>query len=175
MKMVLLKFDKECLKKSIKMAKVAFKSGTNYPVGAVLAIDEKIVDASGSTMFQRKSRIYHAENTLIIQNGKKLFKANGTGKSSTLYTTLEPCIQCLGSCVTNNVSRIIYIQKDPNGGACDMRHDKIGLHYKKCWPEIIHAPISAAPKKMMMAYFKSEIKKGNVEWPTKMLRLLRDN
>ena len=83
---------------------------------------------------------------------KKLFKAFDAGKSSTLYTTLEPCIQCLGSCVTNNVSKIIYIQKDPNGGACDMKHDKIGLHYREVWPEIIHAPISEKPKKLMIAF-----------------------
>ncbi|OGI27688.1 MAG: hypothetical protein A2359_03210 [Candidatus Moranbacteria bacterium RIFOXYB1_FULL_43_19] len=172
MKSKISKFDKECLQKAIDFASEVFKKGTNYPVGAVLSIDGKIVDATGSNMFGHKSRVMHAENTLIIRNGKKLFKAFDAGKSSTLYTTLEPCIQCLGSCVTNNVSKIIYIQKDPNGGACDMKHDKIGLHYREVWPEIIHAPISEKPKKLMIAFFKSEVKRGNIEWPNKMLKLL---
>src|SRR4030042_3090059 len=108
MKTKLSKFDRKCLQKATKKAAEAFGSGTNYPVGAVLAIDNKIVEATGSTMFKRQSRVWHAENTLVIRNGKKLFKANELGKSSTLYTTLEPCIQCLGACVTNNISRIIY-------------------------------------------------------------------
>lgn len=172
MKLKLTKFDKECLGKAIHFATETFRSGVNYPVGAVLSIEEKIVDATGSNMFKHKSRVMHAENSLIIRNGKKLFKAFESGKASTLYTTLEPCIQCLGACVINNVSRIVYIQKDPNGGACDMKHDKIGLHYREVWPEIIHAPISEKPKKLMLAFFRSEIKKGNTEWPSKMLKLL---
>lgn len=166
------KFDRECLRRAIDFATEAHKTGVNYPVGAVLSIDNKIIDATGSNMFKHKSRVMHAENTLIIRNGKKLFKAFNQGKSSTLYTTLEPCIQCLGSCVTNNIDRIMYIQRDPNGGACDMKHDKIGLHYREVWPKIIHAPISEKPKKLMIAFFKSEVKKGNIEWPNKMLKLL---
>lgn len=172
MKAKLTKFDQECLRKSIDFATETFKKGVNYPVGAVLSIGDKIFDGTGSNMFKHRSRVMHAENTLIIRNGKKLFKAFESGKKSTLYTTLEPCIQCLGACVTNNVSRIVYIQKDPNGGACDMKHDKIGLHYREVWPEIIHAPISEKPKKLMLAFFRSEIKKGNTEWPSKMLKLL---
>lgn len=172
MKSKITKFDRECLQKAIDFATETFKKRINYPVGAVLAIDNKIVDATGSNMFKHRSRVMHAENTLLIRNGGKLFRAFELGKSSTLYTTLEPCIQCLGACVTNNVSRIVYIQKDPNGGACNMKHDKIGLHYREVWPEIIHAPISKVPKRLMIAFFKSEIKKGNTEWPNKMLKLL---
>ncbi|MFA5926505.1 MAG: deaminase [Parcubacteria group bacterium] len=172
MKSKLTKFEKECLRKAIDFATKACKTGVNYPVGAVLSIDDKIIDAAGSNMLKSKSRVMHAENILIIRNGGKLFKAFEAGKKSTLFTTLEPCIQCLGSCVTNNISRIIYIQKDPNGGACNMKHDKIGLHYREVWPEIIHAPISEKPKKLMIAFFNSEIKKGNIEWPSKMLKLL---
>ena len=172
MKSKITKSDKKCLAKAIDFAAEASKTGANYPVGAVLEIDGKIVDGTGSNMFKHKSRVMHAENTLIIRNGKKLFKAFDLGKASTLYTTLEPCIQCLGACVTNSVSRIIYIQKDPNGGACNMKHDKIGLQYSEVWPEIIHAPISEKPKKLMLAFFKSEMKKGNTEWPNKMLKLL---
>jgi len=175
MKSKITKFDKECLQKAIDFANETFEKGVNYPVGAVLSIDDKIVDATGSNMFKHKSRVMHAENTLIIRNGEKLFKAFELGQASTLYTTLEPCIQCLGACVTNNVSKIIYIQKDSNGGACDMKHDKIGLHYREVWPKIIHAPISEKPKKLMIAFFKSEIKKGNIEWPTKMVSLLKND
>jgi tRNA(adenine34) deaminase len=173
MKSKLTKFDRECLQKAIKIAAEIQKKGVNYPVGAILSVENKIIDSGGSSMINDKSRVMHAENALIIRNGKKLFKAFDSGKSSTLYTTLEPCIQCLGACVTNNISRILYIQKDPNGGACAMKHNKIGLHYRKVWPEIIHAPISEKPKKIMIAFFKSEIKRGNIEWPTKMLRLLK--
>jgi tRNA(Arg) A34 adenosine deaminase TadA len=151
------------------------KLGINYPVGAVLSIDDEIIDVAGNEINRHKSFVKHAENVLIIRNGKKLYKASRAKKKITLFSTLEPCIQCLGSCVTNKVNQIVYIQKDPNGGACDIKYDNIGSRYKEFWPEIIHAPISKKPKMIMVAYFKEELKRGsNVEWATKMLGLLKN-
>lgn len=169
MNMNLTEFDKKCLDKAIEIARQTCEHGLNYPVGAVLAIDDEVVDEAGNEINKNKSYVNHAENALIIRNGARLYEATKTKKQKTIYSTLEPCLQCLGACVANNVDRIIYIQKDPNGGACDIKHDNIGARYKEFWPEIIHAPISEDPKKYMITFFNEEIKKGNVEWPTKML------
>jgi hypothetical protein len=75
--------------------------------------------------------------------------------------------------VTNHVNRILFIEFDPNGGACNLRHDNIGVWYKETWPEIMQCPISEEPKKFMIQFFHNEIKKGNTERPEKMLRLLK--
>lgn len=163
-------FDKQCLLKAIDAAALSFKKG-NYPVGAVLSIDNKIIATAGNEINKRQSFVYHAENNLIINNGDKLFKARKK-KIISVYTTLEPCLQCLGACVTNHIDRIVYIQKDPNGGACSLEHNNIGSRYREFWPQIIYAPISKIPKKLMLNYFKEEIKKGNSEWPKKMINLL---
>ena len=93
-------------------------------------------------------------------------------KVVSLYSTLEPCIQCLGASVTNHIDRILFIERDPNGGACDLKHDNIGLWYREFWPEIKHCAISDEPKQLMVRFFKEEITKGNTDWPTKMLKLL---
>jgi tRNA(Arg) A34 adenosine deaminase TadA len=171
----LSKFDKECLRKAIDVAAETLKIGTNYPVGAVLCIDNQIIDIAGNEINRQKSFVKHAENTLIIRNDTKLFNASKAGKAIALYSTLEPCIQCLGACVTNKVNKLFYIQKDPNGGACDLQYENIGLRYREFWPEIIHAPISKTPKKLMVAYFNTNLKNGTqLEWSTKMLRLLKD-
>lgn len=166
----LTRLDRECLQKAVNIAKETCAQGMNYPVGAVLSIENEIIDVAGNEINKHKSFVKHAENNLIIRNGAKLYKATKSGKHKTIYTTLEPCLQCLGACVANNIDRIIYIQKDPNGGACGVKHDNIGSRYTDFWPEIIHAPVSNVPKKCMISFFKSEIKKGNIEWPTKMLK-----
>lgn len=75
--------------------------------------------------------------------------------------------------MTNHVSKIFYIQKDPNGGACDLKHDNIGVWYHKSWPAIMYAPISKKPLHMMLTFFKNEVTKGNLRWPAKMLALLQ--
>ena len=165
------KTDKQYLERAISIAKKTFGQG-NYPVGAVLAIDGEIIDSAGNEINKEKSYVNHAENTLIIRNGQKLYDAYQAKKEIVLYSTLEPCIQCLGASVTNHVNKIVYIQKDPNGGACNLRHDNIGVWYQDTWPEILYAPISTEPREMMISFFKQEISKGNTKWPKKMLSLL---
>ena len=165
------KADKQYLEQAISIAKETFGQG-NYPVGAVLTIDGKIIDSAGNEINKEKSYVNHAENTLIIRNGQKLYDAFQANKEIVLYSTLEPCIQCLGASVTNHVNRIVYVQKDPNGGACNLRHDNIGVWYRDTWPEILYAPISTEPREMMISFFKQEISKGNTKWPKKMLSLL---
>jgi len=143
----------------------------NYPVGAVLTIDNVVVGSGENKINEGKSYFNHAEISLIATHSSKLYDAYSSGKQIVLYSTLEPCIQCLGAAVTNHINKIIYITKDPNGGACDIKHDNIGDWYKHTWPEIVYAPISENPLELMVRFFKNEIVKGNTKWPEKMLRL----
>ena len=164
-------FDKQCFEVAISIARETYKAG-NYPVGAVLAINNEIIDTAGNEINKQKSFVNHAENSLIIKNGRLLSEAWKQGKTISLYSTLEPCIQCLGASVTNHISRILFIESDPNGGACNLKHDNIGLWYREVWPEIIHLPFTDEPKQLMIKFFNEEIKRGNTEWPKKMLKLL---
>lgn len=164
--------DRRFLKLCIQAARDAFKKYDNYPVGAVLVIDGELVGASGNKIKGQKSFVHHAENQLIINNATRLYQAFENNKPAVLYSTLEPCIQCLGASVTNHIGRIVYIQKDPNGGACNLKHDNIGLFYREKWPEIVHAPVSGEPLMLMLEFFHSEIERGNTKWPSKMLSLL---
>jgi tRNA(Arg) A34 adenosine deaminase TadA len=166
--------DKRYLGLCIEQAEETYRKYDNYPVGAVLVIDNELIEASGNRIKGQKSFVHHAENQLIINNATKLYEAFEDNKEIVLYTTLEPCIQCLGASVTNHINKIVYIQKDPNGGACDLKHDNIGLFYKDKWPEIIHAEVSDKPLKLMLEFFHAEIEKGNTKWPSKMLSLLEN-
>ncbi|MFA5777232.1 MAG: nucleoside deaminase [Parcubacteria group bacterium] len=168
----LTQFDKQCFATAIKVAGETYAEG-NYPVGAVLSIGDEIIDVAGNEINKQKSFVSHAENNLIIKNGKLIHDAFEQGKTVSLYSTLEPCIQCLGASVTSHISRILFIEKDPNGGACDLKHDNIGLFYKEFWPEIRHCHFTDEVKQIMIKYFHGEIKKGNIQWPQKMLQLLK--
>lgn len=164
--------DKKYLKLCIDAARQTYEKHGNYPVGAALVIDNKLVAVSGNEIKQKRSFVHHAENQLIINNATRLFEAFESNEKIILYSTLEPCIQCLGASVTNHINKIIYIQEDPNGGACGLRHDNIGLFYKQHWPEIIHASVSSEPLELMLKFFRSEMEKGNTKWPSRMLSLL---
>lgn len=166
--MNITKEDKKYLDIVIEEAEKSYKLG-NYPVGACLVIDGKLIGRGGNRITSNKSYLYHAEMGLIVENSEKIYEGHEDDKFITLYTSLEPCIQCLGASVTNRIDKIVYLVKDPNGGACDLEHDKIGDFYHDHWPEIVYAPMSKKPLDLMIKYFKGEIQKGNDKWPKKML------
>ncbi|HEC64308.1 MAG TPA: nucleoside deaminase [bacterium] len=170
--MKLDKVHKKKLDMAINMAKSAFNLG-NYPVGAVLTINNIMVGKGENKIKEKKSFLNHAEMRLISESPEKMFKAKSKDPSNKirLYTTLEPCIQCLGASVTNQVDEIYFIVKDPNGGATGMRRKGLGLAYQNKWPKIFQIDYSEIPLKLMLKFFKNEIKKGNTKWPSKMLKL----
>nr|MBP9758636.1 nucleoside deaminase [Candidatus Dojkabacteria bacterium] len=129
--------DKTFLKLAIESATSAYHLG-NYPVGAVLTIDNKVIGVGENKINENKSFFEHAEIKLISRYSTQLYKAYREKLEINLYSTLEPCIQCLGASVTNHIDKIFYITKDPNGGACNIKHDNIGDWYKHWWPRIIY-------------------------------------
>jgi tRNA(Arg) A34 adenosine deaminase TadA len=99
----------------------AYRAGS-IPVGAVLA-DEAgaIVARSRNRIFEddrptgelSRSRLAHAEfNVLVGLTSKRTYEG------WTLYTTLEPCLFCLGAAYAVRVGRVLYAGADRYGGAC---------------------------------------------------------
>lgn len=158
--------DKKCFELAIEIAEKTYKGG-NFPVGAVLVIDDKIIDSAGNERGQQKSWVAHAENTLIIKNGEIIQKAHKENKVIKIYSTLEPCIQCLGTSVANRISEILYIQKDPIRGACDLKPTEIGLWYEKNWPKIYQHIVNDKPRQLLVEYFQERIKSDSSDWTRK--------
>jgi len=162
-------FDKECLDLAIKTARETFEAG-NYPVGAVLALDNKILGAASDTGKATKNYINHAEAQLFRDNAHLLLDNGVPLGAITIYSTLEPCLMCLGTAVMCKTSRIIYIQTDPHGGACGISRKYLGNRYQQTWPEIIKTEYSNEPKDMIIQYLQDQIERGiRVEWSKKFL------
>jgi len=78
----------------------------------------------------------------------------------------------LGAAVINRCSKIIYIQDDPNGGACRINPKKLGDFYQDQWPEIYHSPYSKEPKKHILQFLETRLDQSNdglkLSWFEKM-------
>ncbi len=90
--------------------------------------------------------MYYARNSnRVLTNGSQhgevrlvtnFLKCEGEGtylKDYTLYTTLEPCIMCAGMLTMTQVSRVVYVQKDPAYG--DTQEAIVNAGYPICYPE----------------------------------------
>ena len=164
MNTIATEFDKSCLQQAVDLAKQAFAAG-DFPVGAILVIDEQVIDTAGNEKNTQKTRTAHAENILIISNCAIIKDAHKENKVVKLYTTLEPCIQCLGASVSNRVNQVFFIQRDAIGGACGLSRDGIGSWYKDNWPEIHHVQYSDEARKLLVNYFEKEMAIDNTnDW-----------
>jgi len=167
-------FDKACLDLAIAEAQRSFAEG-NYPVGAILAIGDEVAGKGNNTGETSKNYSNHAETSLIINNGEALLRNASEGKTITLYSTLEPCLMCLGVATMNKVNRIIYVQTDPHAGACGIDRKSLGVRYQEVWPEIIHTNYSSEPKELIVTFLNTQIKNGiRVEWSQNFLKLIAD-
>ena len=130
------KRDVKFMNIALKQAETAFRNG-DYPIGAVLVIDGKVVDKNRNKLYSEKNWASHAESLLIRDNSRlikdKIDKENSIVE---LYTTVEPCLMCLGIAVLHRVKRIVYACPDPYGGACHINSKNLSKWYKNRWPAI---------------------------------------
>ena len=111
--MELLHDDNYFMKQALIEAQKAFEQD-EVPVGAVIAIDKKIIAKAYNLTERLNDVTAHAEMQAITSaanflNGKYL---NGC----TLYVTLEPCVMCMGAIYWAQLSRIVFAASDPKQG-----------------------------------------------------------
>ena len=128
--------DNEFMISALEEAKNALNNG-NYPIGALLVIDNKIAAKKINSLHSDSNWASHAELSIIKENSnlirKKIKKNNSKVE---LYTTLEPCLMCLGASVLHRISRIIFSCPDPQGGATHINPKNLTAWYVRKWPII---------------------------------------
>ncbi len=109
------------MKKALEQAQNALDAG-EFPVGCVLVHQNRVL-ATGSrrgTSGQFPNEIEHAEMIAL-----KRLADMGTaviGAEIVLFTTMEPCLMCLGAMMLSRISEVVYAYEDVMGGGtrCDL-------------------------------------------------------
>ena len=111
--MELLYDDNYFMKQALIEAQKAFEAD-EVPVGAVIAIDNKIIARAHNLTERLNDVTAHAEMQAITSAANYL---NGKYLSGcTLYVTMEPCIMCIGAIYWALLSRIVFAAGDPKRG-----------------------------------------------------------
>ena len=145
------------MRAALRQASVAKKAG-NYPIGAVLVVNGRIIAKEHNKKENKADRISHAEMLLFLRHSKNIFKWNKHGKAKIeLFTTFEPCLMCLGASVVHRIHRIVVACKDPRGDISTIKPEKIGVWYKRNWPAIEYGLFSRESLNLMLDFFKKRM------------------
>lgn len=123
------------MSEAIEQARLASKEG-NFPVGAVLVIDGKLVDKGRNQLSTNSDWVSHAEMSLLIKNSSLIKKSKNSGKLVMIYTTLEPCLMCLGGSSLHRITKIVYASKDNFTGATNIDIKSLPINYQELIPKI---------------------------------------
>ena len=106
--------DISCFQRAIQLAIEAEAQG-NLPIGAVICLNGKIIaegkNAIWSPTFNPNR---HAEIEALRSVPQSLWESS---RNMILYTTLEPCLMCVGAILLHHVGRVMYGSADDYGGA----------------------------------------------------------
>lgn len=104
---------KEYMQLAYNEALKAYKKG-DVPIGAVIIKNNKVVAKSYNKKEKNNNAILHAEIDVINKACKKL--KTWHLEECILYTTLEPCLMCMGAIVQSRINEIYYATKNNNFG-----------------------------------------------------------
>jgi tRNA(adenine34) deaminase len=111
------------MKKALNQAKNALSAG-EFPVGCVVVHEDRILTtgARKGTAGNIPNEIDHAE--MIALKRLADMEIQRDNQRITLFTTLEPCLMCLGALILSGISEIVYAYEDVMGGglSCDLKN-----------------------------------------------------
>ena len=103
------------MKKALDQARKALDAG-EFPVGCVLVHQNRILatGARKGSMGNFPNEIDHAE--MIALKCVTGMDINTDKKEMVLFTTMEPCLMCLGALILNGIGEVVYAYEDVMGG-----------------------------------------------------------
>jgi tRNA(adenine34) deaminase len=142
------------MKKALDKANEALSEG-EFPVGCVIVYQDRIL-VSGSrtgTAGDPANEIDHAEMVAL----RRLVELDETADKTkiTLFTTMEPCLMCLGALVLSGIGEIVYAYEDVMGGGtrCDLT--KLTPLYKNFKLSIVQNVLRDESLKLFKAFFQN--------------------
>jgi len=102
------------MRKALDLASLAAGAG-EVPVGAVVVLEGKVAGRGWNSPISRTDPTAHAEILALREAAASAGNYRLTG--AVLYSTVEPCLMCVGAMLHARIGRLVYGAADPKVGA----------------------------------------------------------
>jgi tRNA(adenine34) deaminase len=105
----------EKMRLTITVAQQALEQG-ELPIAAVVFLEDEMVSSCYTTDRADKRFLVHAELKALLEADMMKYPVKKR-KAMQLFTTLEPCMMCLGAAMSSFIGEIYYALEAPMDGA----------------------------------------------------------
>ena len=145
--------DERFMRMALEAAEKAGQQG-EVPVGAVLvAADGRVLAAASNCCVRTDDPAGHAEMAAMRAAARRIGNYRLVG--TTLYSTIEPCIMCMGAAVHARIARVVYGAPDPKWGAAGSMYNFCTDSRLNHCIEITAGILADACRTMMQDFFRA--------------------
>lgn len=110
-----MKSDYYWMKEALKIARDGMNNN-ELPIASILVGGEEEISHGTTLTYSHNSPAAHGELFVLLNAQKAVYTCK---RPLILYTTLEPCIMCIGAAIECGVDKIVYgMSAIPDGGVC---------------------------------------------------------
>jgi len=104
------------MREALKLADEGMQEFHELPIATILVANDREIGRGVTSNVRKNSLVAHGELLVLIEAQKKVLTCE---RPLVLYTTLEPCIMCIGAAIECGVDKIVYgMPALPDGGVC---------------------------------------------------------
>lgn len=131
------------------------QSKGEVPIGAVIAdLEGRIISKAHNTVINDNNVSSHAEINAIKKASSTLNNYRLT--NTVLYSTVEPCVMCMGAVIHARIKRIVFGTHDIKWGAAGSLysfHENRRLNHM---PEVVSGVLEDECRKLIQNFFKEK-------------------
>jgi len=101
---------------ALEEAEQAFAAG-EVPIGAVVVLEDDVV-GRGHNRTERSGQPFEHAEMRALWAATKAVGARAL-EQAVLYSTIEPCVMCIGAVILARVPRVVFGAREPRTGACE--------------------------------------------------------
>lgn len=152
---------------ALEQAQKAYDRG-EFPVGCVIVKGNQVIASGARQGTSENNGVYSEIDHAEIRAIKSLETVDVPFDPGALvlFSTMEPCLMCLGAIILAGIKKIVYAYEDPMGGGtlCDLK--KLPLLYKTCKIDIVPGVLRG---KSLDFFYKFFNKNNNLYWKNSYL------
>jgi len=103
------------------------------PVGAVVVLDGRVVGRGHNRTLASGQPFEHAE-VVALWDAVGAVGARAI-ENAVLYSTIEPCVMCIGAVLLARIPRVVFGAREPRTGACE------SIFAIQNEPRLLHRPL----------------------------------